>query len=217
MTQYKKMKNLTDFRQGDTLIDKLYPVNKKELKEVCKVLGDAFSKDPLMEAWDLKGEEINTCYEMFIRYSLRYGSIYATSEKLEGIMAILPSKYGNMTAWPMIRSGAIFPAMKVWKKFDKKARETLKVLDEEKKIFEIHPHIYLAVLGVSQNNQRKGFGGKMMRALIELADNEGLAIYFETQTEGNVVFYKKFGLKVLKEITLSHFNLNMWYMGRKNW
>ena len=215
MTQYKKI-YFNDMADKNVLLDNLYPVSKKELKDVCKVLGDAFSKDPFMEAWDLKGEEINTCYEMFIRYSLRYGHVYATSDNLEGIIAILPSKYGIMTAWPMIRSGAILPAMKIRKKFTKEALETLKVLDEEKKNFELHPHIYLAVLGVSQNNQRKGYGGKMLRALIELADNEGLPIYFETQTEGNVVFYKKFGFEVMKEITIPHFNLNMWYMVRKN-
>jgi len=216
MTQYKKMKSFTDMGQVNTLLDNLYPVSKKELKAVCKVLGDAFSKDPLMEAWNLKGEEIDTCYEMFIRYCLRYGSVYATAEKLEGIMAILPSKNGIMTAWPMIRSGAIFPAMKIRKKFMKEMQETLKVLDEEKKNFDIYPHIYLAVLGVSQKNQRKGYGGKMMRTLIEMADNEGLPIYFETQTEGNVRFYKKSGFGVMKELKLPNFNLHMWYMVRKN-
>lgn len=216
MTQLKKNKVIVDIRQENNLLDNLYPISKKKLKEVSKVLGDAFSKDPLMEAWNLKGEEINTCYEMFIRYSLRYGSVYATSENLEGIMAILPSKYGIMTAWPMIRSGAIFPAVKIRKKFTKEMLETLKVLDEEKKNFDIHPHIYLAVLGVSQKNQRKGFGGKMLRALIEMAEDIGLPIYFETQTEGNVHFYKKFGFEVMKEIKLPNFDVHMWYMVRKN-
>ena len=216
MTQYKKMRALTGMGPGNILIHNLYPVSKKELKDVSKVLGDAFSKDPLMEAWNLKGEEIDTCYEMFIRYSLRYGSVYATSEKFEGIMAILPSKYGIMRTWHVIRSGAIFPAMKIRKKFNKEMLETLKVLDEEKKNFEIHPHIYLAVLGVSQKNQRKGFGGKMLRALIELAETQGLPIYFETQTEGNVRFYEKFGFEVMKELKLPNFDLQMWYMVRKN-
>ena len=36
----------------------------------------------------------------------------------------------------------------------------------------------------------------MLRALIEMADTLGLPIYFETQTEGNVVFYKKFGFEI---------------------
>ena len=40
----------------------------------------------------------------------------------------------------------------------------------------------------------------MMRALIEMADNEGLPICFETQTEENVIFYKKFLLKTTKRI-----------------
>ncbi len=217
MVQLKKNEVNTDLGQENNLLENLYPVSKKELKEVCKVLGDAFSKDPLMEAWDLKGEEISKMYEMFIRYCLRYGRVYATSEELEGIMAMLPSKYGNMRAWQIIRSGAIFPALKIYKKFDKKILETLKVMEEEKTNFMIHPHLYLSVLGVSQKNQRKGFGGKMLRALIEKAENEGLPIYFETETEGNVQFYKKCGFEVIKKITLPHFNLPMWYLVSKKY
>jgi GNAT superfamily N-acetyltransferase len=71
------------------------------------------------------------------------------------------------------------------------------------------------VLGVSLEIQKKGFGRKMMEALIEMADNQGLPIYFETQTEGNVVFYKKFGFEVIKEVKLPNFDLPMWYMFRK--
>ena len=55
----------------------------------------------------------------------------------------------------------------------------------------------------------------MLRALIEKAENEGLPIYFETQTEGNVRFYKKFGFEVLNEIILPECNLPMWYLFRK--
>lgn len=94
----------------------------------------------------------------------------------------------------------------------------LNVLEEEKKkCFKIHPHIYLAVLGVSQNNQKRGFGAKMMRALLEEAEKKGLPIYFETGTEGNVRFYEKCGFEVIKEITLPDCNLSMWYIVSKKY
>ena len=75
MTQLRTNMVNTDKKQGKDSLDNLYPIGKKDLKEVCKVLEDAFSKDPLLEAWDLKGEEINTGYEMFIRYDSKCSNI----------------------------------------------------------------------------------------------------------------------------------------------
>ena len=50
----------------------------------------------------------------------------------------------------------------------------------------------------------------MMEALIQMTDKQGLPVYLETQTEGNVVFYKKFGFEVIKEVNLPNFDVKMW-------
>lgn len=82
-----------------SLFDSLYPVSKKKLKEMCSVLANTFSEDPMIKAKNMEGEEIKTMYEIPIRTSLKYGEVYATSENLEGIIAFSPGKYANIKLW----------------------------------------------------------------------------------------------------------------------
>ena len=199
-----------------TLFDNLYKVSKKELKIVCRVLANAFSEDPLLIAMNMESEEIETMYEFSIRTALRYGNVYATSENLEGIIAFTPDKYANSTTWNIIRTGAIVPAIKLGKKYGKFMREMGKIIEEDKKNLNIGPYLYLYIIGVSQESQGKGVGGKLLRALVEKSENVGKALYLETETEENVELYKKFGFEVIKEISLPVLDLPMWEMVRYN-
>ncbi len=199
-----------------TLFDNLYPVSKKELKNISRVLANAFSEDPIIKAMNLESKEINWMYEIPIRSGLRYGNVFATSENLEGIIAFCPGKYANMKMWNIIRSGSIIPALKLIRKYGKTMQRMGKILKEDKKNLNIGPYLYLFVIGVSQEYQGKGFGGKMLRALIEKSENEGKSIYLETETEENVSLYRKFGFEILKKITHPDLNLPMWEMVRNS-
>ncbi|MFX1498759.1 MAG: GNAT family N-acetyltransferase [Promethearchaeota archaeon] len=159
-------------------------------------------------------EEIKTMYEIPIRTALRYGSAYATSENLEGIITFVPGKYGNIKIWNIIRSGALIPALKLNKKYGKLMQGMSKILEEDKRNLNIEPYIYLNVIGVSQKFQGKGLGSKLLKFLIEKADAERKSIYLETESEENVRWYEKFGFKVIKKFTLPDLNLPMWEMVR---
>ncbi len=70
-------------------------------------------------------------------------------------------------------------------------------------------------MGVSQQFQGKGYGRKLIRAVIEKAETERKPIYLETQKEGNVSLYEKYGFTVKKKIILPEpLNLPMWLMVR---
>jgi ribosomal protein S18 acetylase RimI-like enzyme len=84
-----------------------------------------------------------------------------------------------------------------------------------KKDLNIGPYIYLFVIGVKQDFQGKGFGGKLLRALIEKADVEEKPMYLETQNEKNVALYEKYGFHIYKEIDVPEpMNLPFWFMIR---
>ena len=88
-------------------------------------------------------------------------------------------------------------------------------VEEAKKSLNLDPHIHLLIMGVSQEFQGKGFGRKLLRALIEKAETEKKSIYLETQKEENVTFYEKYGFSVKKKIMLPEpLNLPMWLMVR---
>ena len=195
-----------------TSIDNLYAVSRTEYKKATKVLGNAFSEDAIVKKMNLGRKEINSIYEIIIKPCLRYGSVIAPTENLEGVMAFTSSEV-NFNMWSFIRSGSLMPILKSMKLL-KEMMGAMKQVEEEKKNLNIGPYLYLNVIGVSQESQGKGFGGKLLSALIEKSEHEKKAIYLETQSEENVKFYQKFGFEVIKKIFLPKFNVPMWEMVR---
>jgi GNAT superfamily N-acetyltransferase len=192
------------------LISDLYKIQKKDLKNAVKVLNDAFSEESM---WKEVFNDEDKNRVLTVRFCLKYGNVLATSDNLEGVMAIAP--YGkDMTALRIIRSGAFFLSMKISNEA-KKMKVLSNAIEEAKKSLNLEPYIHLLIMGVSQEYQGKGFGGKLIRAIIEKAETERKPIYLETQKEENVNLYEKYGFSVKKKIILPEpLNLPMWLMVR---
>lgn len=197
-----------------SLIDKLYPISKTESIKASKILVNAFSKKPMLKKLNIPMEDMQNMFAMMIRFSLRYGKIYASSNDMEGILIFLPEKYAIMKSWQVIRSGAIIPALKITKQLMDILKIVGQILDEDKKHLEIGSYIYLLAIGVAQNHQGKGLGSKLMKALLEKADTEGKAIYLETDTFKNVELYEHYGFEVIRKINLPKLEIPMWEMAR---
>ena len=195
-----------------SLISDLYKIQKKDIKKAANVLANAFSEDPMWKKVFKEEEMYRVISEVMVKFPMKYGNVFSTSDNLEGVMGIMPPDK-DMTVWRIIRCGAFFLSMKLVK-LRKEMELTEKKLKEEKKNLNLGPHIYLLIIGVSQEFQGKGFGGKLLRAIVEKAKIERKPIYLETQTESNVKLYEKYGFHVTKEIILPELNLPMWLMVR---
>ena len=202
------------------LINDLYKLQKKDMPKAGSILADAFQHYPV---WNklFEGEskiEKKYCafFEAPLRFCLKFGEVYATSENFEGIAAWVPGDQADMTFWRMIRSGALKSAMKMGANLGKKMKLILKSVPEDRKenMGEVQ-YMYFLLIGVAATFQGKGFGGKLLRALIEKSEQLGISLYLETETEDNVKMYKRFGFKVMKKITLPVINLPMWDMVRE--
>jgi ribosomal protein S18 acetylase RimI-like enzyme len=196
-----------------SLFSDLYKIQKKDLNNAVKVLNDAFSEESMWKDIFNDEDKNRVLTEVMVRFCLTYGEVVATSNNLEGVMAIAP--YGkDMTALRIIRSGAFFLSMKISNEA-KKFKILSDAIEEAKKSLNLNPYIHLLIMGVSQQYQGKGFGGKLIRAIIEKAETEKKPIYLETQKEDNVKLYKKYGFSVKKKIILPEpLNLPMWLMFR---
>lgn len=198
----------------------LYTVQKKDITRAGKILADAFQHDPI---WKKLYEEeagidkrLQAHFEVPVRYCMKYGEVYATSEELEAIIAWLPGNYADMTAWRIILSGAMSAAKRIGLNVSMKMGAVFKTITEDRhKNMAGSQYLYVLVVGVATGFQGRGFGRKLIGAAIDKADHEGRLLYLETETEGNVKMYEHLGFNVLKRITLPLINLPMWEMLKK--
>jgi len=198
-------------------IENMYKLQKKDISQAAAVLADAFQHDPI---WNkvLAESQIDQkrgVFEVPIRYCLRYGEVYATSENLEGIITWVPGDLADMTIWRLIRSGAIWPGLKVAVRLASKLGRVSKPFQADRKEnMQDSPFIYLLVLGVASEFQGQGFGGKLLSVLIAESERAGIPLYLETETESNVRWYEKSGFETVKQIKLPVINLPIWEMAR---
>jgi len=197
-----------------SLISDLYKLKKKDIKKAANVLVSAYTEDPMLKVILKEEDKRRVQFEVMLRFCLKYGSLFAPSENIEGVMAIAPHDK-DMTVWRTFRSGGFFIGMKI-ASLAKMMKESTKLIEEGKKNLNIsHPYIYLFIIGVSQELQGKGFGGKLLRAIVKEAEVEKKPMYLETQNEKNVSLYEKYGFHVVDKINLPDpVNLPMWLMIR---
>lgn len=198
----------------------LYKVQKKDVKQAGNVLADAFHHDPVWNKVFAGEPDVEKKFPAFfetpVMYCLKYGEVYTPSENLEGVIGWVPGKYADMNIWPMIRSGAILPAMKIGFNVQKKMEPMSKAMNRDR-----HEHmagrsyLYLLIVGVATRLQGKGLGRELIGAAINKAERDGQSLYLETETEENVQMYEHFGFRLLQKITLPVVNLPMWEMVRE--
>jgi N-acetylglutamate synthase-like GNAT family acetyltransferase len=201
-------------------IKNLHKVNKSEIREATLVLADAFKEDPLFKK--LFGDAVKNsnkytlAAKFILRYCHKYGKVYASSEKFEGIMAITQDEYTYMTLWRMIRSGSIFSFLGIGTKSFSMVASAFGLIDViRKKHMKNRSFAYLQIIGVTSENQGKGHGGRLIKELIAMTDEVKLPVYLETETASNVHLYERFGFKALEQMNLPVINQPMWAMIRE--
>lgn len=75
-------------------------------------------------------------------------------------------------------------------------------------------HWHLNMIGTHPDWQRRGIAGELMRAVFEIAAADGLPCYLETETPGNVAYYRHHGFEVRSEWDVPLDGPHMWGMFR---
>lgn len=207
----------------ETRLDTLYRLQEQDLSTAGCVLADAFQRDPLWtRVFERVADDVHRMgpwYESPVRFCHTYGEVYAPSERLEGVAAWVPGDLADMTFWRMIRSGAMRSAMRMGLRMAwhaQKMRPLFASIEADRKAnTRGRSYIYLMVIGVATQFQGRGFGGKLLRALIEESERAAVPVYLETETERNVSMYERLGFSALKRLTLPVIDLPMWEMIRE--
>ena len=181
---------------------------------MLNVFLNAYSDDPMFEKFIQEEDKRRAQFEIMLKFCVKYGDVFSTSDNFEGVMAVVSHDKGDMTVGRVIRSGGFFSSIKLMS-LRKIMEASSKALEEAKKDLDIGPYIFLFIMAVSKEFQGKGYGGKFLRAIIEKSEIEKKPIYLETQNEKNVSLYEHFGFHVVNKITMPDpVNLPMWLMVR---
>jgi ribosomal protein S18 acetylase RimI-like enzyme len=193
-------------------ISELYTLNQKDYNFACSILGNAFRVDPIWrEILKDDPSKFSQVFGVPLKYTLKYGRVFAPNNEKLAIAAWLPSQFVEMTGWRMLRSGAIFAAMQLGANIGNKISQVFSIIDKDRKSNIQGQYVYLYVLGVSPSEQGKGLGTLLVKKMIDYLPS-GIPLYLETETESNVKFYERLGFQVVNKIQIPVVDLPMWEM-----
>jgi GNAT superfamily N-acetyltransferase len=193
-------------------------LSKSQVKAASKVLSLALQDYPLHIAFipdeSERKKKSPHFLEVFIRYGMRYGVVYATSPNLEGILIWLPSEHADYGIWKMIRSGMVPCTFKIG------IKTVLRMLSIGNYFSKLHNHHapfrhwYGWYVGVSPEFQGKGYGRILIETMLAKADKDQLPCYGETHTQENVPLWEHYGFKVIDQTIIPGTEFKHWIMLR---
>ncbi len=199
-------------------LDNLVRVTKSQAKAAGNVLAQAFADYPLHVAFIPDGYERKKkspyFLEVFVRYGILYGVVYATSPKLEGVIVWLPSENADYAIWKMIRSGMLSYLFKIGIKTILRMISVGNFLNSLHKRYAPFRHWYGWYVGVNPEFQGKGYGKILIEAMLAIADKDKLPCYGETHTLEDVALWERYGFKVIDESTLPGTEFKQWVVLR---
>ena len=193
------------------------PLEASQKERASEVLTQAFHDDPM---WTYifpdsneRARSLHNLWQALVGYCLVYGEV-TTTPQVKGVACWLSPGNTEQTFWRSLRTGLGF--VRVVLKFEADSRgrflDVMNFADAEHKRLMKTPHWYLWALGVEPDSQGQGVGGRLIQPVLVRAAAEGLPCYLETQTEGNVAFYRKRGFEVLSEAEMPGTRLKVWMM-----
>jgi ribosomal protein S18 acetylase RimI-like enzyme len=179
---------------GETMIR----LGADDLEWATGLLTEAFlGEPPSTHLFRGPGREAQVGYFMrcSCAYALLFGECYTTPAR-EGVALWLTPGETAMTLGRMYRAGMLSAPLRLgpdaFGRFMRFARHTEKFHKESAPT----PHYYLFALGVGPAAQGRGAGGRLLAGMLGRVDAERMPVYLETQKEGNVGLYRKFGFEV---------------------
>jgi len=154
-------------------------------------------------------------WKAIIEYSMEFGVVLTTGDCM-GAMCLLSPENTEFTFDRLWKTGCKVPLSVMQFPFSQ-MRQTMDIL-MSLGAMQSHllpePHWYLLAIGVMPEEQGKGIGSCLMNEAIDIASKDNRSIYLETETEKNVLMYRKYGFEVVRETVLDGHGLEFTFMVR---
>ena len=201
------------------MLNHLVKVKRKNIQKAIDCLAEAFADEPMcnyvFSKVDSKEEALTAYFEYGVKYGIRYGQVYTTSEKFEGVAIWIPSYHADFSNWKSIKSGGIKMISKLGFKIINQIGIINKHLVELRENLVKEPHWFLSPIGVKPEFQGKGFASKLIRPFLNFLDTQQISCFLDTMSQENLAIYERYGFEVVGEIKIPNTDLTNWGMLRK--
>lgn len=199
--------------------NKLPRLTRKDRDAGAVVLGRAFKEYELLKYYFQDEKKRRAVAETFgfvvLSVCLKYGEVYASSEKLEGIAAWLPPGKAPFGVWQVIRSVSLAMLFRFGRQGASRMRAYGKYVDNLHLKLVPYPHWCLQIIGVDPAYQGHGFSSRLVRPVLERIDREQAPCFLETNSEKNVIIYRRFGFAIISEDKIPGTKLTSFAMLRR--
>jgi len=199
--------------------NKLLRLTRKDRDAGAAVLGRAFTEYELLRYYFQDEAERHAVAVTFgfvaLSVCLKYGEVYASSAKMEGVAAWLPPGKAPFGGWQVIRTVPLSVLFKFGRQGAIRMQAYGRYIDNMHRKLVPYPHWYLQIIGVDPAYQGQGFSSQLVRPMLECIDREHLPCFLETNTEKNVAIYQRFGFGVVSVDKIPGTELTSFAMLRK--
>jgi GNAT superfamily N-acetyltransferase len=183
----------------------LITLNAPQIEAGAHVLARAFQHDPLMLHVlpdTLKRQRLlPILFRIVVRYCLRYGVIYA-APSLEGLICCLPP--GQTTSISRLALVSLsHPPLQLGLTALRRFLRASNTADQARDQVAPGAHWYIWALGVDPTFQEHGFGGRLVRTVLQQAGAQRLPCYLDTENPRNVTFYQQYGFRQARESAIA--------------
>jgi len=191
----------------------------KERDAGAAVLGRAFTEYKMLRQYfedETQRHAIAATFGLVaLSVCMKYGEVYATSEKLEGVAGWLPPGKAPFGSWQVMRSVPLPVIFRFGRQGAGRMQAYGRFVDDLHRKLLTYPHWYLQIIGVDPLYQGQGFTSRLVRPMLERIDSERMPCALDTNIDQNVAIYRRFGFEVISENKVPGTEVTSFFMLRK--
>ena len=195
-------------------------LDRGELEEVARVSTDAFADDPffsfLMPSEPMRRRGLRLFFRSIVATSRRVAVGHGARDAHGRLLGV--AVFVHPGGFPLSLRAQIRQMASAGWALAPRPRALVDGARYQLAVETAHPRQplwYLQLLAVDPAVQRGGIGGALQREVYPSADEEGLDCYLETQKEGNLAYYRRFGYEVDHELRPVRDGPPLWTMRRE--
>ena len=177
----------------------LLSLDQSHVEAAAEMMGRAFWDYPIPARHLPDESERARCfphlYRSTVKMTIKYGEAYATSSAFEGVIMWLPPGNAYLSMWQSLRT-APGATIGFYRNGGRKILAGAAFQAVMQRRNAPMDHWTLGPIAVDPAHRGRGFASRLIRPMLERADDGGVPVYLSSNTEENIALYEHFGFKV---------------------